>query len=177
MRWSFSSAPAWTLRELTAADTADCARWHAETFSRPWTDGEFQDLLANPGVSGFVALPAANTRNGVAKPGGFVLTRAVLDEAEILTVAVSPSAQGAGLGAALMEAALRALHSAGVASVFLEVDVDNTPALRLYSRLGFHRVSMRPDYYDHGDGARRLDELLPEAFGPADLDRVRREKP
>ena len=30
---------------------------------------------------------------------------------------------------------------------------------------------------DHGDGARRLDELLPEAFGPADLDRVRREKP
>ncbi|HNF06165.1 MAG TPA: cytidine deaminase [Mycobacterium sp.] len=30
---------------------------------------------------------------------------------------------------------------------------------------------------DHGDGVRRLDELLPEAFGPADLDRVRREKP
>lgn len=30
---------------------------------------------------------------------------------------------------------------------------------------------------DHRDGARRLDELLPEAFGPADLDRVRREKP
>ena len=30
---------------------------------------------------------------------------------------------------------------------------------------------------DHRDGARRLDELLPEAFGPADLDRARREKP
>ena len=30
---------------------------------------------------------------------------------------------------------------------------------------------------DHPGGARRLAELLPEAFGPADLDRVRREKP
>ena len=30
---------------------------------------------------------------------------------------------------------------------------------------------------DHPDGPRRLDELLPDAFGPADLDRVRREKP
>ncbi|HMQ57277.1 MAG TPA: GNAT family N-acetyltransferase [Rhizobiaceae bacterium] len=154
MRWSFTSAPAWTLRELTASDTADCARWHAQTFARPWTDGEFQDLLANPGVSGFMARPAQTTRNGETQPGGFVLTRAVLDEAEILTVAVSPSAQGAGLGAALMEAALRALHTAGVASVFLEVDVHNTPALRLYARLGFHRVSMRPDYYAHDNGAR-----------------------
>ena len=30
---------------------------------------------------------------------------------------------------------------------------------------------------DHPGGPRRLAELLPEAFGPADLDRVRREKP
>jgi cytidine deaminase len=30
---------------------------------------------------------------------------------------------------------------------------------------------------DHPGGAWRLAELLPEAFGPADLDRVRREKP
>jgi len=30
---------------------------------------------------------------------------------------------------------------------------------------------------DHPGGARRLADLLPEAFGPADLERVRREKP
>jgi cytidine deaminase len=30
---------------------------------------------------------------------------------------------------------------------------------------------------DHPDGPRRLDALLPDAFGPADLDRVRRENP
>ena len=30
---------------------------------------------------------------------------------------------------------------------------------------------------DHPGGARRLADLLPEAFGPGDLDRVRREKP
>ena len=30
---------------------------------------------------------------------------------------------------------------------------------------------------DHAGGPRRLADLLPEAFGPADLDRVRREKP
>ena len=29
---------------------------------------------------------------------------------------------------------------------------------------------------DHPDGPRRLDALLPDAFGPADLDRVRREQ-
>ena len=30
---------------------------------------------------------------------------------------------------------------------------------------------------DHADGPRSLGELLPDAFGPDDLDRVRREKP
>ena len=30
---------------------------------------------------------------------------------------------------------------------------------------------------DHAGGPRRLADLLPEAFGPGDLDRVRREKP
>ena len=41
--------------------------------------------------------------------GGFVLARLVLDEAEILTIAVAPQAQRKGLGHALMDATLRHL--------------------------------------------------------------------
>lgn len=151
MIWPLGGPPAPELRPIGPDDLADCARWHAETFARPWTDGEFHDLLAGPGVGGMVARPAAS-RNG--NGGGFVLTRHVLDEAEILTVAVCPACQGLGYGRALMEAALRRLHETGVASVFLEVDRANGPALALYRSLGFMQVGVRPDYYRAADGAK-----------------------
>jgi mycothiol synthase len=54
---------------------------------------------------------------------------------EVYVVGIDPSAQGRGLGRLLTLAGLH--HLSDVAEVHLYVEADNTPAVRLYSGLGF----------------------------------------
>jgi ribosomal-protein-alanine N-acetyltransferase len=134
---------------LTQTDTAAVAELHKEDFHRPWSELEFQALLAQDAVFGFVVREVGNTRRG---PAGFVLARLAAGEGEILTVAVARSLRRAGLGWKLMDAVLRELHSERAEALFLEVDETNGPAIALYRRLGFREVGKRPAYYDHDQG-------------------------
>ena len=114
----------------------DLARIHASAFtqSRPWSASEFKNLMDD-----------SNT-NLTFEADGFALWRAIAGEAELLTIAVDPPAQGRGLGARLMHTWLKsASQTAEVA--FLEVASDNASALRLYARIGFATVGTRPAYY------------------------------
>jgi len=61
-------------------------------------------------------------------------------DARILSIAVHPDHQGKGIARALCELGLKRLDDLGASPVRLEVRPENTPAVRLYTRLGF-RVS------------------------------------
>jgi ribosomal-protein-alanine N-acetyltransferase len=50
----------------------------------------------------------------------------------------------------LLDAAVLFARQAGATAMFLEVAVDNAPALALYRRAGFVRAGLRKDYYDRG---------------------------
>jgi [ribosomal protein S18]-alanine N-acetyltransferase len=134
--------------EILAMDASDCRRVaevHAERFSRPWNDGEFDSLLTQENVFGYVA----RQRNTVfGKPvAGFVLAREVAGEAEILTIAVGTKYGRFGLGWRLMLAALHEANRRGGEAIFLEVDDTNAAALALYRKMGFQKVGERPAYY------------------------------
>ena len=129
---------------------------HAEGFTRPWSEHEFAALLTQDTVFGYGAW-RVGARN--AGPAGFVLARLAADEGEILTIAVSQTWRGLGLGRDLMEAVLRELHAQRAEALFLEVDESNVPAVALYRRLGFGEVARRPGYYG-GDGRKRTDALV-----------------
>ena len=58
-------------------------------------------------------------------------------DAQIVSIAVRRGVRGAGVGHALMRAALTYLESERVPEVRLEVQPDNEPAQRMYRRLGF----------------------------------------
>ena len=79
---------------------------------------------------------------------GFLIMRTVLDEAEVLTIAVDPSDQGQGVGRALLAHGLEAHQNK---TVFLEVAADNKAALTLYSSCGFEEVGRRKGYYRRSD--------------------------
>ena len=139
---------------IDAADrshTRRMAELHARSFTRPWTDGELDDLIVQDTVYGFAA---RELRWGKAKVLGFVLVRAAAGEAEILTITVEPQWQGRGLGRKLMDAVLARAHGDRTESVFLEVDENNDAAVRLYRKLGFFKVGGRPDYYRDSAGRR-----------------------
>ena len=72
---------------------------------------------------------------------GFLLTTEIsAGHAHLAQVAVSPSAQGLGLGKLLLSRAIDALAQAGYRSVSLMVSETNRRALSLYESMGFRAV-------------------------------------
>jgi ribosomal protein S18 acetylase RimI-like enzyme len=65
------------------------------------------------------------------------------DEGEFRMLAVDPSAQGRGVGAALVRACVEETRSSGRARVVISSASDMTSAHRLYERLGFTRAPAR----------------------------------
>ena len=138
-------------------DVAALAAIHAEAFEAPWDEASLKSLLSSPGVF------------GVAEADGFILIRVVADEAEILTVAVRPSARRQGLANRLLEQGLVQALALGTQTVFLEVAQSNVAAQGLYHQAGFEKSGLRRGYYAKSDGthedalvlSRKFSEYLP----------------
>lgn len=142
------------IEQAGPAHAAVLAAIHAESFppAERWDAAAIGEQLSLPG-----------TRALLAPAGGFVMWQQAADEAEILTLAVLPALRRAGLGHALMEAAMRAMAASGAAVLFLEVARRNQPARRLYATLGFAQVGERRRYYADGGDALVLRCDLPMA--------------
>ncbi|MBJ9985776.1 ribosomal protein S18-alanine N-acetyltransferase [Acinetobacter sp. S40] len=83
---------------------------------------------------------------------GFCILQPVLDEANLLLMAIHPDYQGQGLGYQLLEESLRLLENNPV-QIFLEVRESNLGAIKLYEKIGFHQIDLRPNYYPNLDGS------------------------
>ena len=132
------------LRPAAEADLDALSRVHRRAFTPGWGAEEIADLASGPGAFGLIVEDGA--------PLGMILCRALAGEAEVLTLAVDPDARRQGVARALVAAAAIAARSAGAQAMFLEVAVDNDPALALYEAHGFVRAGRRPSYYDRGGG-------------------------
>lgn len=130
------------LRLAEASDAAALAAVHAEGFDPPWSVQEISDVLTWPGVFGLLAGDAADD--------GMILVRVVADDAEVLTLAVAHHARRKGVARALLAESARLAVLAGADAMFLEVAVDNDPAIALYAAAGFASAGRRKDYYDRG---------------------------
>jgi ribosomal-protein-alanine N-acetyltransferase len=106
-------------------------------------------MLKNPAVIAFAA------------DEGFVLARVASDEAEILTLAVTPHARRSGLGRSLVAVAAETALARGARAMFLEAAFDNAAALGLYASLGFEAVGRRRSYYGPMRDALLLRAALP----------------
>jgi ribosomal-protein-alanine N-acetyltransferase len=135
-----------TLAEATARDAAAIATVHAASFQRGWGEDEFRRLLIERNI---VCHRAQIGRTLV----GFILSRVVAGEAEILSVAIAPGWRGRGFSRPLLDLHLRRLAGLGTRTVFLEVDEKNAPAQRLYRKAGFYDVARRQGYYGSGASA------------------------
>lgn len=129
-----------TLSEAGPRDAGVMSQLHAAAFRRGWSEDEVERLLTDRSILAHRAMAGRTL-------AGFILSRLVHGEAEILSVAVSRTARGRGLSRRLLNLHLGRLAGLGIRTVFLEVDEDNTPARRLYQRAGFREVGRREGYY------------------------------
>lgn len=139
------------LRAADASDALVLATTHASAFDAPWPPEALATLLASPGVFALTAIDET--------PVGLILMRAIAGEAEVLTLAVEPPRRRRGVARALLEAGLSQAVLAGAETCFLEVAVDNAPAVALYLTAGFEQVGRRAGYYQR-PGAAAVDALV-----------------
>lgn len=78
---------------------------------------------------------------------GFAMGRVILDEVELLTIAVDPQARRQGAGKRLLEAFQSAAMRRGATLAFLEVAAGNNPAQNLYLSAGWQVSGRRKAYY------------------------------
>ncbi|QNE06081.1 GNAT family N-acetyltransferase [Croceicoccus marinus] len=134
-------------------------------FGEAWTRSQLLGALVLPDTRCVLIDDAGNLappyldRPDVDRPDldricGFALLRRVLDEEELLLIAISPESRGRGLGARLLDRAVETSRDLGCSKIFLEMRDDN-PARHLYHARGFRPVGLRRDYYSGRDGKRR----------------------
>jgi ribosomal-protein-alanine N-acetyltransferase len=84
---------------------------------------------------------------------GFCIMQPVLDEANLLLMAIAPDFQGQGLGFQLLQKAIASLGTQ-CTQIFLEVRESNVAAIHLYQKIGFHQIDLRKHYYPLAQGKR-----------------------
>jgi ribosomal-protein-alanine N-acetyltransferase len=113
-------------------------------FGEGWTAAQCAGLLPLPGVW----LSIAREGDRVI---GFALGRVVLNEAELLLLAVRREGQRRGIGRLLLDRFSLVAASRGADKLHLEVR-DGNPAAHLYRRAGFTELGRRRNYYTGRDG-------------------------
>lgn len=117
------------------------------SFSDPWSESSFRDLLNHPRIYFACARERSREEGSGEKVVGYVVAWFAAGEGEVANLAVGPASRGRGIGAVLLEAALAEGRRLGAMEMFLEVRSSNVRARQLYESRGFVEVGRRRNYY------------------------------
>jgi len=109
-------------------------------FSDPWSERSIASELDNP-----LSLWLVAEENG--KVLGYVGSQTVIDESDMMNIAVHPDCRRRGIANALITQLIEGLKKKGSRMLTLEVRASNTSAISLYSGFGFAQVGLRKNYY------------------------------
>jgi [ribosomal protein S18]-alanine N-acetyltransferase len=144
----------WDIEDITPLerDLFPDDPWSAETFWAELSLGAQRRYLVaedEGGVLGYAGLSCPADARGA--------------DAEIMTVAVAPRAQGRGVGRALLDTLRQTAAERGAGRLVLEVRADNAAARALYAATGFDQIATRAGYYrtnDPSSSGRAVDALV-----------------
>ena len=109
-------------------------------FSAPWSENSISSELTNPLSCWLVALDGDRV-------AGYVGSQTVLDESDMMNIAVDPRYRRQGIAQALVEELVKCLARKESRCLTLEVRASNAGAIALYEKLGFVQVGLRKNYY------------------------------
>ncbi|SOY31696.1 ribosomal-protein-alanine N-acetyltransferase [Acetatifactor muris] len=129
------------IRELREEDIEALADIERESFSMPWSENAFRDLLRQPYCRYLVALADSL----VAGCCGYTN---LCNEANIDNVVVAERFRRRGIARAMLEKLFALGEAEGVEAYTLEVRVSNVAAIHFYEQCGFCPEGIRPGFYD-----------------------------
>lgn len=109
-------------------------------FCDPWSENSVASELENPLSRWLVAVEGEQVL-------GYVGSQTVLDESDMMNLAVDPAFRRRGIARALVLALIEELGKMGSRQLTLEVRASNESAQALYACLGFECVGRRKNYY------------------------------
>ena len=126
---------------MRAEDVPFISRLEEETFSMPWSEASFLQMIEKEDTDYFVAEEDGRLLGGC----GLLL---VAGEGNITNVVVAPEARRRGVATGLLTCLMEAGDRAGLGAYTLEVRVSNAAAIALYEKLGFVSEGIRPHFYE-----------------------------
>lgn len=126
--------------EMNPTHVAQVAELEKLCFSDPWSEKSVASELENE-----LSLWLIAEENGVVL--GYVGSQTVLDETDMMNVAVHPDHRRLRIAAALITELVSQLKKRGSRCLKLEVRVSNEGAIALYETLGFVKLGLRKNYY------------------------------
>ena len=122
---------------MNESHVAAVAELEKQNFSEPWPEIAVRSELTNQLALWLVAM-----EDGVV--AGYVGSQTVLQEADMMNIAVGEGFRRRGIARMLVEELIRRLDAY---QLTLEVRASNAPAIALYESLGFAQVGLRKNYY------------------------------
>ena len=111
-----------------------------------WNRSQIEDILALPNT--FLVL---DSRDDAMSINGFLLTRHVLGEEELLLIAVHPNVRRQGIALRMLNELKQEAQRRNTSNIFLEMR-ENNPAKDLYLTFGFLPIGRRKSYYTTSSG-------------------------
>jgi len=130
-----------TLRRLTINDLDMVEKIEQNVFQSPWSRRAFlYEIKENQ-----FAIPLAVIIDE--KICAYIVAWTVTDELHIGTIAVDEPWRRRGIAKILLEEVFQIANKRQCTRAYLEVRRSNESAQKLYARLGFHAIAVRPKYY------------------------------
>ena len=125
---------------MNESHVAQVAALEKQCFSDPWSENSVASELSNP-----LSLWLIAEEDGAVC--GYVGSQTVLDETDMMNIAVHPDCRRKGIAAALITELVSRLKARGSRVLRLEVRESNFSAIALYEALGFTQLGLRKNYY------------------------------
>ncbi len=128
------------ITRMNEAHVAQVAALEKLCFSDPWSETSVASELDNP-----LSLWLIAEEEGTVL--GYVGSQTVLNETDMMNIAVQPDCRRRGIAAALIGELVNQLREHGSHVLRLEVRESNVPAIALYESMGFTQLGLRKNYY------------------------------
>ena len=122
---------------MNESHVAAVAALEKQFFSEPWDEASVRSELTNKLALWLVAVEDGEL-------AGYVGSQTVLQEADMMNIAVAEGFRRRGIARNLVEELIRQLDAY---QLTLEVRVSNAPAIAMYESMGFQQVGLRKNYY------------------------------